>query len=93
VRAAGGRAVIWGAGSKGVAFLSALGDRGLVDAAVDINPFKRGMFMAGTGHCIVAPEQLKAAPPDLVVAMNPVYRNEITATLRSLDLDPVLEAL
>ena len=57
-RAEGRRAVVWGAGSKGVAFLTTLGIEEEIDVAVDINPFKQGMFMAGTGHEVVAPERL-----------------------------------
>jgi hypothetical protein len=49
--------VLWGGGSKGVAFLTTLG-QSLDDIAyaVDINPIKHGTFMAGTGQEIIAPE-------------------------------------
>lgn len=77
IDAASGSAVIWGAGSKGVAFLTALGPDGGVDYAVDINPHKHGMYMAGTGQEIVAPEFLAEYRPELVIAMNPVYLDEI----------------
>src|SRR5690606_18387603 len=43
LRAAGKKAVIWGAGSKGVAYLNSLGDAAGIEYAVDINPFKHGM--------------------------------------------------
>jgi SAM-dependent methyltransferase len=74
------RPVIWGAGSKGVAYLTALAGNG-IDYAVDINPHKQGMFMAGTGQEIVAPEFLADYRPDLVIAMNPVYVEEIRSDL------------
>jgi len=90
----GGRTVIWGSGSKGVAFLAALGeDAGLVAAAVDINPFKHGRFMAGSGHRIVAPKELFDLRPDLVIAMNDAYVEEIRRDLDDLGLDARLEAL
>ncbi len=89
----GERVVIWGSGSKGVSFLSNLGGGRHVDAAVDINPFKWGKFMAGTGHPIVGPDDLPAQPPDLVIVMNPIYTEEITAELASRGLHPVVEAL
>jgi hypothetical protein len=90
---AGERAVIWGAGSKGVAYLSALGLTDEIQYAVDINPYKHGMFMAGTGHEIVAPEFLKEHRPDLVIAMNPVYVEEIERDLEALDVPARLVAV
>ncbi len=84
VRADGGTAVVWGAGSKAVAFLTTLGIEDEVEAAVDINPFKQGQFVAGTGHEVVAPERLVELRPDLVVAMNAIYVDEIRELLGSL---------
>lgn len=90
----GGRAVIWGAGSKGVAFLQALGDEaGVIEYAVDVNPHKHGMFMAGTGQEIVPPSFLTSYDPALVVVMNPVYVEEIREELQSLGLAPRLESV
>jgi SAM-dependent methyltransferase len=89
----GGRAVIWGSGSKGVSFISnlALGEE--IAAAVDINPHKWGKFMVGSNHEIVAPEVLRTLEPDLVVAMNPIYLDEIGAQLRELGVQTELTAL
>lgn len=89
--AAGGTAVIWGGGSKGVSFMSAVGDT--IAAAVDINPNKQGMFLAGTGHRIISPTELAALKPDLVIAMNSVYLDEIQTELDSLGIKTVLEGL
>jgi SAM-dependent methyltransferase len=86
-RARGERAVIWGAGSKGVAFLSMLGLADEVAFAVDVNPAKHGMFMPGTGHEIVAPERLTEIRPGVVIVMNPVYADEIKQDLSRLGLD------
>lgn len=88
LRARGGKAVIWGAGSKGVSFLTNLGLRDEIEYAVDINPFKAGKFMAGTGHQIVAPEFLRRYRPDLVVVMNSIYLDEIRNQLDDLGLKP-----
>jgi SAM-dependent methyltransferase len=93
LRAGGGTAVIWGAGSKGVAFLTALGSTGDIEYAVDINPYKHGMFMAGTGQQIVAPDLLVEHRPDLVVVMNPVYVDEIRRELDRLGLSPEIAAV
>jgi SAM-dependent methyltransferase len=88
-----GNAVIWGSGSKGVSFISnlALGEE--LAAAVDINPHKWGKFMVGSSHEIVAPDALRDIDPELVVAMNPIYLEEIDAQLKSLGIETELTAL
>ena len=93
-QAAGKRVVLWGGGSKGVAFLTTLGQSiDDIAYAVDINPIKHGTFMAGTGQEIVAPEFLRDYRPDVVVIMNPVYRAEVTADLVALGLSPEIHTL
>ena len=82
-----GRAVIWGAGSKGVAFLTTLGDAADIEIAVDINPYKQEKYLAGSGVRVVAPGFLREYRPDLVFAMNSIYLDEIGQTLSELDLD------
>ena len=89
----GRRVVLWGGGSKGVSFLTTLGLTEEVALAVDINPYKQGKFMPGTGHPVVAPEALREQPPDLVIVMNPIYVGEITSSLRALGLEPEITAL
>jgi SAM-dependent methyltransferase len=92
LRAQGRRAVLWGAGSKAVGFLSTLGITEDVELVVDINPHKQGMYLSGTGQRIAAPEDLVDYRPDLVVPMNPIYRDEIAARLRQLGVAaPVLD--
>jgi hypothetical protein len=92
-RARGETCVIWGAGSKGVGFLSALGLDGEIACAVDVNPAKHGMFMPGTGHEIVPPEALVDVRPNLVVVMNPAYVEEIRADLDRLGVAAEVMAL
>lgn len=92
-RAAGGRIAVWGSGSKGVAFLSAIGGGEEVSHVVDINPHRQGRFMVGTGHPIVAPEALRDVAPTTVVVMNPVYRREVAEHLAGLGLRPELLTL
>jgi hypothetical protein len=91
-RADGRKVVIWGAGSKGVSFLTTLGIEREIELAVDINPLKAGKYMAGTGQRVVAPEALRDYEPDLVIAMNPIYLAEIGAQLASMGLDAELVA-
>lgn len=92
--AATGRVALWGSGSKGTAFLHALGPTAAdVDVVIDVNPFLAGKFIAGTGHPILAPEALRSEPVDLVVVMNPVYLAEIGEELGGLGCRPSLVAL
>jgi SAM-dependent methyltransferase len=76
----------WGAGAKAVGFFNMLSGSETVDRIVDINPFKQGKFLAGTGQEIVAPEELVQSPPDKIILMNHVYRDEIAITLAGLGL-------
>jgi SAM-dependent methyltransferase len=88
LRDAGQKVVLWGGGSKGVAFLTTCGLADEVVAVVDINPNKAGTYMAGTGHVIVSPDSLMELQPDVVVVMNPIYTKEITADLEARGLHP-----
>lgn len=91
LRARGRRPVVWGSGSKGVALLTTLGaGDGLVEYVVDINPYKQGKFMPGTGQEIVAPEFLARYRPTDVLIMNPIYTEEIRQSLARLGLAPDL---
>ncbi len=78
------RVVIWGAGSKGVSFLTTLGVKAQIEYAVDINPNKHGAYMAGTGQKIVGPDFLTDYQPDVVIVMNPIYCPEIQQALNRL---------
>lgn len=91
--ARGERVALWGGGSKAVAFLTtdALGDA--VAQVVDLNPYKQGKYLPGSGHQVIAPEALRDAPPDHVIVMNAIYRAEIAAQLDALGLSPRISAL
>lgn len=96
IRARGQRAVVWGSGSKAVAFLTTLGvgeEVEAVEAVVDINPFRQGMYMPGTGHPIVGPRDLVDRRPDVVIVMNPIYLEEIRLDLGRLDVEADLVAV
>jgi SAM-dependent methyltransferase len=89
----GKRAVVWGSGSKGVAFLTSLGLGNEIEYVVDINPYRQGKFMAGTGQEIVAPQFLATYKPDVAIAMNPVYKTEIKSDLQKLGLPTAVLAV
>jgi SAM-dependent methyltransferase len=90
---AGQRVVLWGSGSKAVAYLSTLKIRDEIEFIVDINPVKHGKFLAGTGHEIVAPEFLQRYRPDTVILMNPIYFDEVQRHLAQLDVPARLVAV
>jgi hypothetical protein len=80
--AAGRRVALWGASSKAVGFLTTLGlTHEHVPAVVDINPHKQGTYLPTSGSAIVSPADVAADPPDVVVIMNPIYRDEIAKDL------------
>lgn len=88
----GKRIVLWGSGSKAVAFLTTLKLTDEIEYVVDINPFRHGKNLPGTGHEIVAPKFLKQYKPHKVIVMNPVYCDEIRQELESLGVTAELLA-
>lgn len=82
----GQRAVLWGAGSKAVAFCTTLDINGEIEYLVDVNPHKHNKFLPGTGHKVVSPQFLKEYRPDVVIAMNPIYCDEIRSDLTQMGL-------
>lgn len=85
--------VLWGSGSKAVAFLTSLGLDKQVAAVVDINPDKQNSYLSGTGHRVVSPLALNALAPDFIIIMNPAYVSEIKDALAALSVDAEILAL
>jgi SAM-dependent methyltransferase len=86
----GRRAVLWGSGSKAVAFLTTLGLGDEIDYVIDINPFKHGMYMVGTGHRIMPPATLRERPADVVIVMNAIYLDEIRRDVAAMGVSAEL---
>jgi SAM-dependent methyltransferase len=80
------RAIVWGSGSKCVAFMTTLNVRDEIEYIVDINPHRHGKFIPGAGKQIVPPKFLKEYKPDTVIIMNPVYFNEIRQDLETMNI-------
>ena len=80
--------ILWGGGSKAVAFLTTLNLTSQIVCVVDINPYKNNTYLPGTGHLVINPSSLKNYSPDIVIVMNPIYVPEIKKTLNSLELFP-----
>jgi SAM-dependent methyltransferase len=91
--ARGWNVAIWGSGSKAVSYISTLKITDEVRNVIDVNPHKNGKYMAGSTHLIELPEALRRSRPELVVIMNPIYRDEIRQALNAMDMDPILFAL
>jgi threonine dehydrogenase-like Zn-dependent dehydrogenase len=78
-----GTVSIWGAGAKGVMFALLVDSDGiLLDHAIDINPNKQGLYLAGSGLEVLAPIQAAGRRAKTVFVMNPNYFNEIRSTAR-----------
>jgi hypothetical protein len=74
--------VVWGGAAKGVMFAHHAQRRGIaLDFAIDINPAKQGMYLAGTGLEVLSPQQglQKLVAGDSVFVMNSNYLDEIAA--------------
>jgi len=82
----GQKVVIWGSSSKGVAFLTTLKLAHKIAYVVDINPYKHGKYMPGTGQEIVSPKYLTQYTPDKIIVMNPIYCDEIQRELDRLNV-------
>jgi len=78
------KAVIWGAGSKGITFLNTFDAQDVIEYVVDINPRKEGKFVSGGGQTIVPPDFLQHYQPEVVIIMNPNYKEEIQGRLKDL---------
>ena len=74
---------VWGGAQKGVVWLN-LFDRECRFCVVDINPYKQGRFVLGTGHRILAPIELKNRPPRNFFVMNEIYMDEVKAMVNQL---------
>jgi SAM-dependent methyltransferase len=82
----GANPVLWGAGSRGVQFLTlADPDRSLA-AVVDLNPRKWGRYLPVTAHRVDPPDSLVELSPTAVIITNPAYRDEIGAQLASMGI-------
>ena len=82
------KVVVWGAGSKGITFLNMMTDGKGIDYIIDQNPAKIGKFVAGSGQEIQTPEFLVEYRPDMVIVMNPLYKDEIAHKLAGMGLTP-----
>ncbi len=88
--ASGAKPVLWGAGSRGVQFLTFADPEKRLAAVVDVNPRKWGRFLPVTAHQVQSPEALTELAPAAVIITNPAYRDEIGQRLRDLGIEAEL---
>lgn len=81
------KVAIWGAGAKGVMFLNLVDPLGEIRRVVDINPHKLGRHVPLTGQCIAGPDSLSIDPPEQVIVMNPLFRDEIERSIKEQGLE------
>lgn len=93
LRREGKTVALWGSGSKAVSFLTTLGAGDHVQLVTDINPYRHYNFLPKTAHRIIPPEELGQHRPDVVIAMNAIYSDEIAEKLRALGVVCELLAL
>jgi len=86
----GAKPVMWGAGSRGVQFLTFADADHRLAAVVDVNPRKWGRYLPVTAHRVDAPETLTSLKPTAVIITNPSYQKEIAAALLELGVDAEL---
>jgi SAM-dependent methyltransferase/predicted RNA-binding Zn-ribbon protein involved in translation (DUF1610 family) len=87
------KVVVWGSGSKCVAFLTTLKTIDKIEYAIDINPHRHGKFIPGVGKEIMAPEFLKTYQPDKVIVMNAIYCDEISTMLEEMGVSAEIVAI
>jgi len=80
----GVRTIPWSAGEHGIGFLNILGIQEQMPYIVDINTYRVGKFLPGTGQEVVAPEFLVEYKPDLVIITNPTYDKEIKEHVKEM---------
>ena len=84
--AQGQNIAIWGSGSKCIAFWHAMGAPKSIRSIVDINPNRWRKFPPSLPLAVSEPAGLRQSPPDIVIAMNAVYTEEIRRDLSNLEI-------
>ena len=70
--------------------LDAFPSANFLEYIVDVNPHKWGLYVPGTGQKVVSPEFLKQYRPDVLLIVNPNYRDEISRQVAALGIAPEL---
>jgi SAM-dependent methyltransferase len=87
------KTAIWGAGMRGINFLSRFGNEAVFQKVVDINPERQGVYLPCSASYVESPDVLKAFSPDRIVLSNPNYKEEIRHQLADMGINCELESL
>jgi len=82
----GRRAIVWGAGGRGINFVNLVNASQSIPYVVDINPARQGGYIPGTGQQVVDPACLRQYSPDVVVLTNPTYAREVQEQVENMGL-------
>jgi hypothetical protein len=94
LRAQGRKAVVWGAGSKGITFANVVaGHEPLLAGIIDINPEKQGKYVAFSGFPVLAPSQLNDLRPDRIILMNENYTLEVAKLLKEFGVTADIQSI
>ncbi len=89
-----GPIALWGGAGKGALFAHLVDPRReLVNAVVDIHPSKQGMFLPGTGHRVVPPEEVLRQEVRTVFVANATYVDEVASRCDAMGLRVELECV
>jgi hypothetical protein len=78
------RVALWGAGMRGINFLSHFAEMSTLALVIDINPLRQGKFLPKSGFQVSAPEALRTHPIDILIISNATYAEEIKQQAREL---------
>lgn len=78
---------LWGAGMRGINFLSHFSDLSNLALVIDINPLRQGKFLPKSGFQVHAPEALKEQKVEVILISNATYQNEIMAQAKALGFE------
>ena len=82
----GKKIVAWGAGGRGINFLSLVQASRCVPYIVDINPNRCGGYVPGGGQKVVSPEFVKQYRPDVLLLTNPTYEHEVRKQVENMGI-------
>lgn len=78
---------LWGAGMRGINFLSHFSNLDNLKLVLDINPLRQGKYLPKSGFQVHAPEALKEQKVEVILISNATYQNEIMAQAKALGFE------